>query len=338
MSDFTGRKSSLGDEYVVFTDQEFVQKLPLKRFDVAIHKLLKVAVPLHLELLNQHRTNIEKFQQLSEWNRLDKEMINASRTVQQLKADIHDMDLIRSQIINTDLDSFDLKVQDAKENALKCVQSFIDLHVEVTKPVIGDSHTRVGQAEENVDNRTRDIFGDSNDGCSEDMGASGVSQLRIQDELPKREETRSRIWLNLKNSLVDLNEIMRSFASDVRGQKERVDSIEDNIEYSLYNTKYGVRNLSKATKLKYAVAPVAGAVIGVCTGGPVGLLLGLKIGVAAAFGGSLIGFQTGRVIKKRNETVTDLEMEKLSNPMKRSSSLPQVESDLKMADYNDVHR
>lgn len=52
------RRSSMGYDDYIFA--EVVNKLPLKRFEVAIHKLTKVAIPLHLELLNQHKSNISK--------------------------------------------------------------------------------------------------------------------------------------------------------------------------------------------------------------------------------------------------------------------------------------
>ena len=40
---------------------------------------------------------------------------------------------------------------------------------------------------------------------------------------------------------------------------------------------------------KTAIYPVAGALLGTCLGGPVGLLAGVKIGGLAAIGGSLFG-------------------------------------------------
>ena len=38
-----------------------------------------------------------------------------------------------------------------------------------------------------------------------------------------------------------------------------------------------------------AVYPMAGAILGTCVGGPVGLLAGVKIGGLAAIGGSIFG-------------------------------------------------
>jgi hypothetical protein len=41
-----------------------------------------------------------------------------------------------------------------------------------------------------------------------------------------------------------------------------------------------------------AIYPVAGALLGTCIGGPVGLLAGVKIGGLAAIGGSVFGRKT----------------------------------------------
>ena len=46
----------------------------------------------------------------------------------------------------------------------------------------------------------------------------------------------------------------------------------------------GGHDLSKST-----IYPVAGALLGTCLGGPVGMLAGVKIGGLAAIGGSVFG-------------------------------------------------
>jgi syntaxin 17 len=58
--------------------------------------------------------------------------------------------------------------------------------------------------------------------------------------------------------------------------------------------------------------PVTGALIGTCIGGPVGFLAGLKIGGLAALGGSLLGFASGRGLKKWQESVVNEPAENLT--------------------------
>ena len=54
-------------------------------------------------------------------------------------------------------------------------------------------------------------------------------------------------------------------------------------------------------RYKAAVYPLTGALLGTCLAGPIGLLAGLKVGAAAAFGGTVLGFTGGRVLKSLHE-------------------------------------
>ena len=47
--------------------------------------------------------------------------------------------------------------------------------------------------------------------------------------------------------------------------------------------------------------PIAGAVLGLCLGGPVGLLAGAKLGGLAAIGGSVLGYTGASIIREQRE-------------------------------------
>lgn len=64
---------------------------------------------------------------------------------------------------------------------------------------------------------------------------------------------------------------------------------EENIEETHINVKKGAKFLEKASRYKVAVYPLAGAVLGTCIGGPIGLIAGLKVGGLAALGCGLLG-------------------------------------------------
>lgn len=69
----------------------------------------------------------------------------------------------------------------------------------------------------------------------------------------------------------------------------------------------------QASKLKAAMIPVAGAVVGGLIGGPIGLIAGFKMaGVAAAVGGGLLGYQGGKMVKRQRDQSVDVALSNLS--------------------------
>jgi len=72
-------------------------------------------------------------------------------------------------------------------------------------------------------------------------------------------------------------------------QKEKTDAIEDSVEEALENVKEGASHIARAARYRFSVYPIAGAVIGGCLGGPVGLVAGMKLGGLAAVSCGFIG-------------------------------------------------
>lgn len=68
-----------------------------------------------------------------------------------------------------------------------------------------------------------------------------------------------------------------------------VDSLENNVEEARTNVIEAKNQLARAAKVKFAMYPLTGALLGTLIGGPVGLVAGLKIGTVAALSGSVIG-------------------------------------------------
>ncbi len=65
--------------------------------------------------------------------------------------------------------------------------------------------------------------------------------------------------------------------------------------------------------------PIGGALIGGALGGPVGIYAGMKVGAVAAFGGSAVGFLSGRFLKNKQNNQVQLELDSLSNdPIQRT--------------------
>lgn len=79
-----------------------------------------------------------------------------------------------------------------------------------------------------------------------------------------------------------------------------VDNMEDNIEETQINVNEGARYLQKASAYKVAAYPIAGAVLGTCLGGPIGLIAGLKIGGLAAMSCGILGKLCEFILKLNN--------------------------------------
>ncbi|KAJ8320042.1 hypothetical protein KUTeg_001629 [Tegillarca granosa] len=265
------------------TDSE-IQKYPIRRLEPSIQRFLKV-IEIDIERLHKHRMNIEKFSRLSDWANLNQEQTNASRTVQQIKANVKEIEKTRKQVVDEDLELFDKKTENMKQMAVAGVLEFI--HVNSTDKVDENDHSEIS----NTETLRQPFLSTQHDGL--DLAYTSLPfdvdthQLQIH-AIPENSEA-YHSWEELQESLVELNQLVHEFASSVQTQQESVDRIEDNIESVHGNIQQGTLQLGKAAKYKAAIFPIAGALIGTVVGGPFGLVAGAKIGgvFAAVTGGAL---------------------------------------------------
>ena len=92
-------------------------------------------------------------------------------------------------------------------------------------------------------------------------------------------EQAARAWRLLDTEIRDISLLMVQF-SPRKPATIRVERHQPGTESSMQ---------AEATKSTSKVYPMAGAVLGTCLGGPVGVLAGIKIGGLAAIGGSIFG-------------------------------------------------
>lgn len=282
-------------------------KYPLRRLEPSIQKFLKV-IQIDLGRLHRHRLNVEKFNRLQDLNSLNTEQINATRTVQQIKANIHEIEKTRLQVCDEDMEKFDNRINDMKLGAIKSVYEFVDLAKGCK------SSATYSSSDSSPDGDPQLLTFDSSNDRFED-------QLQMK-ELPENTEV-AESWDNLQENLQELNSLIHQFTATVNTQQESVDRIQDNVEEACTNVREGAKQLGKAAKYKVAVLPIAGAVLGTVVAGPFGLIAGAKIGgLIGVAGGGAVGYLGGRIFKKRHEKATEMELAKLS----RSNSLPDVHS------------
>ncbi|XP_021367179.1 syntaxin-17-like isoform X1 [Mizuhopecten yessoensis] len=303
-----------------------VHKFPLRRLQPAIQKFLKV-VEIDLDRLHKHRLNIGKYNRLEDWTNLDREQVNASRTVQQIMANIREMEKMREQVKDDEVEAFDGKTSEMRQTAIGAIMEFLDLgqgkvahqnkEEETGFSDSGEAQFLLSSPSSSAPVTPQREFTLVAQSLPPDLGKS-QAQL---NSLPK-DSAAQESWDNLHENLVDLNSMIHEFATAVQTQQENLDDIQDNIEKAQDNVRQGTQTLGKASKLKSAILPIAGAVIGGIVAGPVGLFAGLKIGGFAGVVGGAVGFTGGKLIEKRQKKVVDTELQNLSG--KRSNSMPDL--------------
>ncbi|XP_042628531.1 syntaxin-17 isoform X2 [Cyprinus carpio] len=254
-------------------------RLPLLRLEPPIQKFIKVAIPTDLERLHQHQHNIEKFQRNSQWDKLHQEHINSSRTVQQLRSNLREMEKLCGRVRSADAEALKKLVQPIKDRASTAIQEFLWIHSNAVNrpdaPTTGkDFHKTTSTASDTLH---RD--------CYTGVPGSPVTQTQLLlPEIPP-EQNAAESWDSLAEDLLELNGLVNEFAT-----------------------------LVHAARLKLAVLPVAGAVVGGVLGGPLGLLAGFKMaGVAAAVGGGLLGFAGGNLIQRKRKESIALKLQQLKS-------------------------
>ncbi|BFZ15611.1 hypothetical protein BsWGS_18650 [Bradybaena similaris] len=345
-----------------------ITKYPIKRLELSIKKFVKV-LDIDLDRLFKHTANISRLTNAEDWNGLHKEQVNATRTIQQIKANIREIEKARNQVKNEDLPEFDVKVQLVKSKAVYAMEEFMNfigfepkLTPQNTEPdVSGGLLIGAGKVESpdsichfSSHTQQRDFFVTSEEqtGFMYDSFDSGSFQTQSPyGSLPNsfaimpaplmntslhvvpQNSQASASWEQLQENIVELNELVHEFATNVEQQGEIINSIEDNIESAHENVKEGTQTLAKAAKYKSVLFPVVGAVVGGIVAGPIGLFAGVKIGGLAGAVGTAVGFAGGRFMKKHQQKISDLEMRNLSD--KRSLSLPDLPEKIP-AENNDI--
>ncbi|XP_006635799.2 syntaxin-17 isoform X1 [Lepisosteus oculatus] len=284
--------------------------LPLRRLEVPIHKFIKVAIPTDLERLRKHQINIEKYQRCQQWDRLHQEHINASRTVQQLRANIREMEKLCARVRSEDTRALDRLVRPTREQASVAASDFLRLHSETAAPT-GVQPTGPESPPAPSLSRSLTALGSFSGGEESSIPLQTQTQLPLP-EIP-RDQNAAESWETLEEDLLELNGLVNEFAELVHSQQEKIDSIEDHVNTAAANVQEGSRSLGQAARYKMAMLPVAGAVIGGVVGGPLGLLAGFKVaGVAAAVSGGLLGYAGGNLLQKSRRAKVDTQLQQLS--------------------------
>ncbi|XP_017028598.1 syntaxin-17 [Drosophila kikkawai] len=263
------------------------EKLPLKQAEVSIQRFQDQAVPHHLSLLKNHRSNIEKSLALGDWQKIKKEELNALRVIKQIKNLLLEMDALREKVREEDLERFDDLMRPGRDQAFAGMKEFAELKLKSPTSTLGSQYDEDNPAE-NVDMHNLPAH-------------QHMPQLQVNFQLEEHTLAQRQACLdqmeNLQREIYDLHGMFQGMRQLTAEQSVAVEKIADNAEEALENVQEGERQLRQALTYKKAMYPVVGALLGTCVGGPIGLVAGIKAGGLAAVGCGILGFTGGSVLK-----------------------------------------
>ncbi|XP_074101450.1 syntaxin 17 [Cotesia typhae] len=262
-------------------------KQPIRRLEIPISKF-DVAIPHHLDLLRRHKNNIKNYQRDKDWAKVHKEQTNALRLVKQLEQLLYEMDTLRGQVEDNDIDKFDKLTHNSRYSTINAIQEYLEMKLEY--PTSTKSSPASPESEKEQSQPLDERF----------------FQLQTEQDEIERQNACLHAWNSLQNDLQQLHQLFVHMNQLIYDQKHHVNEVEDNVVESHENVVRGNKFLEKASKLKVATYPLAGALIGTCIGGPVGLIAGVKLGGLTALGCGILGFTGATILKKKH-------LEKLEN-------------------------
>jgi syntaxin 17 len=260
-----------------------ITKQPLKLIEVPLNKFSEEVIPHHQSIFEQHRTCVLKLMSKNNIQIVQQEIKIKKRVIKQLKDLMYELDTLRTQVEDVDLDKFDTKTLSFRKIIITLISGYTDLEKKCA-----ELENRQNEEDQKL--------------LEETSPFEGASQIQIHENLDdvvlrQRQELLNEVETVHKET-EDLNQIYTQLHQMVEDQKEHVDQAEEKVESAHENVHAGFKDLVKAHRLKTAVYPVTGAFLGSMIGGPVGLVAGFKIGGLTALGCAIAGYTGGRFFKK----------------------------------------
>ncbi|XP_056644117.1 syntaxin-17 isoform X1 [Diorhabda sublineata] len=260
-----------------------INKQPYKIIEVPLAKFTEDVIPHHQNVYQQYKSSIKKLLALNNYEQLEKEIKEKKRNVKQLRNLMYELDTLRTQVEDEDLDKFDMETLSLRKIILNLITGYTELEKTVNQVI---ERQNVELEKENLE------------------PFEGTSQIQMQQtieeiKLKQREEQLNKVE-NIHKDVQDLNDIYKNLNEMVVNQADVVNQISNDVDNTQQNVIEGTRTLAKAHKLKAVAYPVTGAFLGGMIGGPIGLVAGLKVGGAAAVACAIAGYTGGRWFKKKH--------------------------------------
>lgn len=244
------------------------EKIPYKMAEISARRFAQEAVPHSLGLLRNHKTNIEKSLALHDWEKIQREEINATRVIKELKNLLLEIEDLRDRVREEDVSKFDSMTNAARRNAIECIQEFVQLKLR------SPSKASISSTRSSDDY----IYDPYSTGADQLVNEAGIPTLQSDFQLNVAQlnarENVLRECEALRNDVEDLHGIFHGLNGLVFDQAEAVTMVHANVEEAEVQIQEGATQLQRALKYKKAMYPLCGALLGTCVGGPVGLIAG----------------------------------------------------------------
>ncbi|XP_045540611.1 syntaxin-17 [Papilio machaon] len=274
-------------------------KLSLKRVELSLTKFNEVAIPHHLDLLRQHKTNIIKYGESGDTRRLRAEQTHARRVAGQLRALLAEMDALRAQVRQEDRARFDAMTQRTRDLTLRAIVDYLGVIERSCRGLVGAGREGARRESSPVTIRRMEAeAAEAEAGSARSTESVGVvahapAQLQLhhdeQEAALREREAVLRGWGELQAEVRALHDAWRHVHEAARLQREQVQAADGAVETAALEVTAARRHLSVAQRMSVGLASVGCAALGAAVGGPVGLLAGAKAGAAAALLGAAVG-------------------------------------------------
>ncbi|CAH0718654.1 unnamed protein product, partial [Brenthis ino] len=290
-------------------------KLPLKRVELSLSKFNEVAIPHHLDLLRQHKTNIIKYEETGQYARMRTEQAHARRVASQLRALLGELEALRRQVRSQDVTSFDRLTQRSRDLTLRAIMDYLGVIERSCIALVRESQARAQRGDTSPVSMNRAAARDEavagSTRSTESVGvlALGDDQIQLQvdeQELALRErEAALRGWRELQAELRALHDAWQHVQAAALAHAQHVNAVSSSTEAAAGDVRGARRHLLAAERLRVGLYGAGGAAAGALAGGPLGLVLGAKAGAAAALAGSALGYLAARLLGRHRAAVLD---------------------------------
>ncbi|XP_056644118.1 uncharacterized protein LOC130449980 isoform X2 [Diorhabda sublineata] len=206
-----------------------INKQPYKIIEVPLAKFTEDVIPHHQNVYQQYKSSIKKLLALNNYEQLEKEIKEKKRNVKQLRNLMYELDTLRTQVEDEDLDKFDMETLSLRKIILNLITGYTELEKTVNQVI---ERQNVELEKENLE------------------PFEGTSQIQMQQtieeiKLKQREEQLNKVE-NIHKDVQDLNDIYKNLNEMVVNQADVVNQISNDVDNTQQNVIEGTRTLAKA--------------------------------------------------------------------------------------------